>query len=83
MIESNKNNSVLRVQHRKLKRISDNSVYRSECPICPDKSGALLMSRNVGGNLKRTDSCFTCGQRFYYTDIKENQFGLEYWKINI
>jgi cytochrome c1 len=60
---------IIQVKHAELQR-SDNSVYRSECPIC--KNGILLVYRNPKTFvLEAFDRCVWCGQSVEYTDIGE------------
>jgi len=60
----------IRIKHKDLQRISVNSTYTSECPIC--KVGVLLMRRNKETfKLEQEDICVFCGQCFIYIDIDE------------
>ena len=55
------------VQHAALPR-ADDSLWRSECPVCAD---GLLLVRRSGWNgvLQAEDNCIACGQRVVYDDI--------------
>lgn len=57
---------VLSVRHADLERASDESDFRSVCPVC---GGILLVRRDQRTfALIRHDNCTRCGQRVYYTD---------------
>jgi hypothetical protein len=57
---------VLSVTHAKLERASEESAYRSRCPLC---AGQLLGLRDqVSLQLLRQDRCVRCGQPFEYID---------------
>lgn len=58
-----------RVHHSDLKRLNEDSAYKSECPSCDD---GLLLIRREGGILQRYDMCLVCGQRVFYLDSKIN-----------
>jgi len=67
---SNWGKSPIRVQHSKLKRLSKDSPYRSQCPEC--KEGVLLMRRDPNTlDLLKEDHCWFCGQHYTYTDLKK------------
>jgi len=53
------------VHHADLKRLDEESAYKSECPVCPD---GLLLVRRVMGVLQRQDFCIGCGQPVLYLD---------------
>jgi len=58
---------IIEVAHAQLKRQSENSIFRSECPICG--IGILPVNRNQATyDLVRIDCCTFCGQTFRYTD---------------
>ena len=58
------------VKHSELKRASETSMYRSECPSCKD--GVLLVCREQPSlRLAEEDYCIRCGRRFLYSDIHE------------
>lgn len=57
----------LAVSHAKLKRLSEDSVFKSVCPVC--KEGVLLVARDPGSfSLINLDRCTYCAQKFLYTD---------------
>jgi hypothetical protein len=65
----NYNNPPKHVKHSDLKRASDLSEFKSECPVCTD--GVLLVRRDMKtAQLLETDMCISCGQQFIYDDIK-------------
>jgi hypothetical protein len=69
MIEvgQNLNQPPLHVRHSELKRVSEESVFRSECPVC--KRGYLLVLRDQKTfQLSRYDTCTFCGQPVIYSD---------------
>ncbi len=51
------------IRHEDLTRVSDNSPFRSWCPVCG--KGILLVGR-AGNLLKRVDRCTLCGQLVIY-----------------
>lgn len=56
------------VRHADLIRWSENSPYKSKCPVCPD--GVLLIRRDPdSGALEELDFCIACGQAVVYGDI--------------
>ena len=58
----------IRVRHAELRRWSDESPYKSKCPVCPD--GILLIRRNQETFvLEELDFCVVCGQEVVYEDI--------------
>ena len=58
------------VEHADLERATDESIFRSICPVC--KEGLLMVSRSQRTlELRATDHCILCGQRVVYSDIKE------------
>jgi len=61
----------IRVRHAALERVSEDSDFKSVCPVCED--GILLMHRDKdhGFKLKAVDTCMSCGQMFIYIDIDE------------
>lgn len=67
MIEAgcNLNKVVLRIKHTDLERSSEESPFRSLCPVC--KQGFLLVRRH-GTTLSHYDNCILCGQHFIYLD---------------
>lgn len=61
----------IEVKHSDLERMSEESAYRSWCPVCDQ--GVLLVSRPIGVfKLKRDERCTLCGQAFWYTDAGVN-----------
>ena len=67
----NKDATPLAVRHADVARWSEESHYKSDCPIkgCP---GALLMGRNQETHeLRSHDYCVLCAQRVVYLDIDE------------
>ncbi len=56
---------IVMVDHASLTRFSEDSAYKSECPICPN--GVLLIYRE-NGVLQRHDRCVSCGQQVFYLD---------------
>lgn len=77
MIESdltliNFDNEPIFLKHSDLERASDNSIYRSNCPVC--KVGVLLVMRDQSTlEISQIDRCVLCGQMIIYTDIgKQN-----------
>jgi hypothetical protein len=59
--------SFIHVQHSDLKRFTEDSAYRSYCPIC--EAGVLLVHRDPKTfALARWDRCTFCGQGFIYDD---------------
>jgi hypothetical protein len=60
------------IKHASLERLSDNSQYRSLCPVC--KIGVLLVRRDpVTFELCQEDYCILCCQHIIYTDIGEQK----------
>jgi hypothetical protein len=71
MDAENANRSVLHVRHSELRRVSEGSSYRSECPACSD--GLLLVRRDDKTFvLLREDMCVSCGQIVVYDDQEIN-----------
>lgn len=66
--ENNKK-PVKKVKHSDLKRYTEDSAYKSVCPVC--KYGVLLIFRDKDFKLMALDRCTFCGQQIEYTDIKE------------
>ncbi len=67
---ANINAPILRIPHKKLKRSSNLSVYRSICPAC--NIGLLFVGRDPKTHiLQEHDYCVLCGQRVIYTDIED------------
>ncbi len=63
----NLDKSPLHVRHSELKRASEESLFRSECPACP--KGVLLVCRDqTTYELLRDDRCVLCGQHVIYSD---------------
>lgn len=64
----NVNNPFRYVDHASLKRVTEESPFRSWCPVC-DK-GILLVRRLDTGTLglSKLDNCTLCGQRFIYNE---------------
>jgi hypothetical protein len=59
---------IAEVCHAELSRFSEESDYKSDCPI-PGCQGILLVSRPLGVfALNRAERCTLCGQAFWYTD---------------
>lgn len=62
---------IVRILHANLQRVSDESPYRSACPVC--KHGMLLVYRDQSHfHLIREDRCTICGQGFFYADLVIN-----------
>jgi hypothetical protein len=62
------------VRHADLKRLSDYSPFKSDCPVCP--CGVLLMARDRKTHeLLEFDRCIVCGQSVRYTDLAELKQG--------
>ena len=60
--------AVQEVKHADLQRYSDESTFKSKCPVCPD--GILLIYRaKDNGRLREYDRCISCGQAVRYLDI--------------
>ena len=73
----NHNLPPIEVRHKNLKRISEDSEFKSECPFC--KTGLLLVSRNMNDfSLETEDGCTFCGKRVKYIDIIPNSIILKY-----
>lgn len=62
------NEPVLELEYATLERATDESAYRSICPIC--LHGVLLVRRNDDMRLSNHDNCILCGQRVHYTGLK-------------
>lgn len=61
----------IEVMHAGLQRLTDESPYRSCCPVCA--KGVLLLSRRIGSmKLQRIERCTQCGQAFWYMDDSVN-----------
>ena len=57
----------LAVGHAKLERLSQESAFKSVCPVC--KEGALLVARDpTSFSLINLDRCTYCAQQYLYTD---------------
>ena len=56
----------VQVSHAQLKRASEESPFRSWCPVC--EKGILLVSRDGERDLSRVDRCMLCGQLIVYED---------------
>lgn len=66
-IVRNLRSPIQEVRHADLSRASENSIYRSNCPVCHE--GVLPVARNQATfTLVRYDRCTSCGQAFWYTD---------------
>jgi hypothetical protein len=66
----NASNSVLKIRHSSLLRMSEDSDYRVKCPVC--ETGALLVHRDQKTlMLAESDHCIVCGQHVKYLDIQE------------
>jgi len=63
----NVKNAILNVYQKHMQRFSENSDYKSICPMC---GGLLLMGRweEDGMKLSDTDHCVICGQHYRYLD---------------
>ena len=59
----------IRIAHAELERLSDESLYKSKCPVCP-KGVLLIYRKDFGERLLAEDCCIACGQRVIYTDIE-------------
>jgi len=70
MALENINEPVLRVRFYDLIPFSDESSFRSRCPVCED--GVLLVGRDeeTPRELLPFDRCVSCGQRVEYMDVK-------------
>jgi hypothetical protein len=65
----NVNADTVEVRHADLKRCSEQSLYRSWCPVCSD--GILLVGRDQKTfQLLEHDRCTMCGQLVHYLDIE-------------
>lgn len=70
MAGKNKDRLPVEVAHADLERDSEDSIFRSTCPVC--KVGLLCVSRNRETfDLEAKDRCLLCGQVVIYTDIEE------------
>lgn len=56
------------VKHTDLERVSDESPFRSWCPVC--QKGILLVRRDDNLELSTLDNCTDCGQQFFYEDTE-------------
>jgi hypothetical protein len=64
----NVNKPPIHVNHADLIRASDNSIYRSDCPVC--EAGVLVVGRDLETfELIAEDRCLLCAQTFIYDDI--------------
>ena len=60
-------NTLVRVLHSELERYSEESPYRSRCPVC--KTGILMVSRHPQSfQLSPFDRCTFCAQGVIYED---------------
>ena len=51
----------VKIKHSDLERFSDDSIFKSICPVC--KIGILPLSRDLKEfKLMNTDRCMLCGQ---------------------
>ena len=67
----NAKNKPIEVRHQDLEPDSDESLFRSECPIC--SRGVLLVRRDQKTfHLSSWDNCISCGQQFIYTDFENS-----------
>ena len=67
---SNIYNKPVEVAHTELERTSDESMFRSVCPVCEE--GTLLVRRDHETfKLIESDNCVLCGQQFVYLDIDD------------
>ena len=66
----NYKNTIIRANHSQLERASEDSPYRSKCPVC--KEGLLLVTRIRTAEglfpLHRFDRCTWCCQGVIYED---------------
>ena len=70
LVGINKDAPAIMVPHSTLTRASEESVFRSDCPVC--KKGVLLVGRDQETfELLEQDRCILCGQVVVYTDIEE------------
>ena len=70
LVGVNKNAPAVTVPHSALTRANEESVYKSDCPVC--KRGVLLVGRDQETfELLEQDRCILCGQVVVYTDIEE------------
>ena len=65
---SRKDAPVLKVDHRRLRRFNK-SDFVSHCPIC--RHGTITIRFDGYGMTMNTDTCWFCGQRVEYTDVKK------------
>jgi hypothetical protein len=75
LVGINKEKEPIEVKHNDLERVSENSGFRSICPVC--EKGTLPVKRDPETfALLSEDNCLLCGQRFIYTDmVKEEADG--------
>lgn len=68
IVGQNLDRPVLRVRHAELERVSEESPFRSWCPVC--KEGILLVARldMLDFRLSKLDHCSMCGQHFWYEE---------------
>lgn len=67
MKPKNVKKGLIRVSHTVLQRCSQESVFRSKCPACPN--GVLLVCRDQESlAIINLDCCIACGQQVMYTD---------------
>ena len=69
----NYENDPIKINHSELKRYSDESAYKSDCPMC--HVGILLVGRDDDFKLSENDICIACGQQFIYKDIEKLRKG--------
>lgn len=61
----------IEVMHEGLRRLDDESSYKSCCPVCA--KGVMLLSRSLASRtLQRFERCTLCGQAFWYMDESVN-----------
>ena len=67
-IPENLNAEPIKVKHSVLQRFSDDSAYKSICPVC--KKGLLLVIRDSNTlKIMEKDRCILCGQMVIYEDV--------------
>jgi len=66
---NNATKPIKEIRHADLERWSDESRFKSKCPVCAD--GILLIGRDELGQLQGFDRCIGCGQAFKYLDIDD------------
>jgi hypothetical protein len=66
----NMDKPVIEVNHKDLERFSEDSPFKSKCPVC--KEGILLLGLDLENwKFREYDRCVGCGQQVKYKDINE------------